>query len=343
MTNDKRLDWLQAQPDGCLLFKPSGVHFVMVEKSQSVIRVALIDRDYLTSDLVQSQLDFNEPLNLISLYSQAMLLSLVWQPQPKRVYCAGFGGGRIPSVLHHYFPHVQIECTEIEPLFIEIATEFFGVPFDERLKVALQDGRDYLAKQEPDVCYDIIFTDAIIGNGYTPYRLATQEFYQLCQNHLSENGVLAVNLFQRERFYADKVKTIQAVFAQIYLFPLDVGNTVVLATNSPPLNLPEILERIQVLQNDHQFAFPLSETAVQVKIGSRLIECIPQLDRAKVLVDAEPPVGYFDDLPSFNPLFAQGISDRPCPCGSGQLFQACHGRLNANCQPSTVETSESSS
>ncbi|MEQ9670269.1 SEC-C metal-binding domain-containing protein [Coleofasciculus sp. G2-EDA-02] len=139
------------------------------------------------------------------------------------------------------------------------------------------------------------------------------------------------------------MKTIQAVFAQVYLFPLDVGNTVVLATNSPPLNLPEILERIQVLQNDHQFAFPLSETAVQVKIGSRLIECIHQLDRAKVLVDAEPPVGYFDDLPSFNPLFAQCISDRPCPCGSGQLFQECHSRLNANCQPSTVETSESSS
>jgi len=343
MKNDKQLDWLQAQPDGCLLFKPSGVHFVMVEKSQSIIRVALIDRDYLTSDFVQSQLDFNDPLNLISPYSQAMLLSLVWQPQPKRIYCAGFAGGRIPTVLHHYFPQVQIECTEIEPLLIEIAKDFFDVPFDERFKVILQDGRDYLANQNPDVRYDIIFTDTIIGNGYTPYRLATQEFYQLCQTHLSENGVLAVNLFQRERFYADKVKTIQAVFAQVYLCPLAVGNTVVLATNSPPLQLPEILERIQGLQKDYHFAFPLSESAVQVKIGSQLIECIPQLDKAKVLVDNQPPVGYFDDLPSFNPLFAQGVSTRPCPCGSGQLFQACHGRLNSNCQSSTVETSESSS
>ncbi|MEQ8996218.1 MAG: hypothetical protein RID53_06895 [Coleofasciculus sp. B1-GNL1-01] len=109
--------------------------------------------------------------------------------------------------------------------------------------------------------------------------------YQLCQTHLSENGVLAVNLFQQERFYADQVKTIQAAFAPVYLCPLNVGNTVVLVTNSPPLQLSETLERIQGLQNDHQFVFPLSETAVQVKIGSQLIECIPQLDQAKVLVD----------------------------------------------------------
>ncbi|MEQ9485657.1 SEC-C metal-binding domain-containing protein [Coleofasciculus sp. F4-SAH-05] len=92
-----------------------------------------------------------------------------------------------------------------------------------------------------------------------------------------------------------------------------------------------------------KFAFPLSETAVQVKIGSQLIECIPELDQAQVLVDTEPPADYFDDLPSFNPLFAQGVSTRPCPCGSGQLFQACHGSLTINCQSSTVETSESSS
>jgi len=90
-------------------------------------------------------------------------------------------------------------------------------------------------------------------------------------------------------------------------------------------SMSEILERIQGLQKDYHFAFPLSESAVQVKIGSQLSECIPQLDQAQVLVDTEPPVGYFDDLPSFNPLFAQGVSTRPCPCGSGQLFQACHG------------------
>ena len=96
------------------------------------------------------------------------------------------------------------------------------------------------------------------------------------------------------------------------------------------------------MTNDHRFVFPLSESAVQVKIGSQLSECIPQLDQAKVLVDTEPPADYFDDLSSFNPLFAQGVSTRPCPCGSGQLFQACHGRLDANCQSSTVETSESS-
>ncbi|MEQ8956464.1 MAG: hypothetical protein RLP02_00845 [Coleofasciculus sp. C2-GNP5-27] len=113
MTNDKRLDWLQAQPDGCLLFKPSGVHFVMVEKSQSIIRVALIDRDYLTSDFVQSQLDFNDPLNLISPYSQAMLLSLVWQPEPKRAIALDLLGVEFRRFCITTFPRFRLNVRKL--------------------------------------------------------------------------------------------------------------------------------------------------------------------------------------------------------------------------------------
>ncbi|MBE9126986.1 MULTISPECIES: fused MFS/spermidine synthase [unclassified Coleofasciculus] len=322
---DKRLQWLKNKPEGSLLFQPSGIHFVTVEKKQSLLRMALIDREGLTSDLVQSQLDLNNPLNLISPYSQAMLLSLVWQNEPERIYLAGFGGGRIPLVLHHYFSEAFIECTDIDPTLIEIATQFFGVQFDERLKLIIQDGREYLARQEQNVRYDIILTDVILGNGYTPYRLATREFYELCQTHLSDNGVVAVDLFQREPFYAHKLKTLQSVFDCIYLCSLDVGNAVVIATNGSPLDKSELIARTQALQDSHQFAFPLLEKALQVKLGDDLADCIPHFDQAQILTDTSPPVGYFDNLPSFNPIFTQGVSDRPCPCGSGKLFPDCHG------------------
>jgi spermidine synthase len=99
----QRLAWLQKQPDGIIFCQDSGVHYVVVRKDQSHIKLALVEKVNLHTDLLQSVFDLNNPLHLVSEYTQAMLLGLVWQSQPQRIYIAGFGGGRIPLVLHHYF------------------------------------------------------------------------------------------------------------------------------------------------------------------------------------------------------------------------------------------------
>ena len=50
----------------------------------------------------ESRLDPDDPLVLPSAYTQAMLLSLIWQPHPRRILLIGLGGGRLQMVLHHY-------------------------------------------------------------------------------------------------------------------------------------------------------------------------------------------------------------------------------------------------
>ena len=290
----QRLSWLQQQPDGIIFCKDSGVHYVAVRKDRSHIKLSLVEKVNLYTDLLQSVFDLNNPLHLVSEYTQAMMLGLVWQSQPQRIYIAGFGGGRIPLVLHHYLPESAIECADIDPIAVEAATQCFGVKLDSRLTVAIQDGREYLEQQHPDIQYDIIMTDVFLGNGYFPHRLATKEFYELCQKHLSSAGVMLVNLLQRDEFYAEKVKTFQTVFSQVCVCPWKDINSVLIGSNSAIMEKDEIVSRAKYLQNYHQFSFALTERALEVKLGKALTEAVPNLDKAQVLLDDSPPAGYFD-------------------------------------------------
>src|SRR5436853_5827279 len=100
----QRLRWLDDQSPGMIFFEPSGLHFIVVEKVKNELRLVLLEQVNFTSKLVQSCLDLNEPLHLVSPYSQAAMLGLAFSRELQRIYMAGFGGRRIPLVLHHFFP-----------------------------------------------------------------------------------------------------------------------------------------------------------------------------------------------------------------------------------------------
>ncbi|CAN1213283.1 Spermine synthase [Tumidithrix helvetica PCC 7403] len=322
----QRLEGISELEQQYCCFEPSGIHFVAVNKEESILQLALFGQVELSSELVQSEIDLKQPLNLSAFYAQAILLSLVWQPQPQRVYMAGFGGGRIPLVLHHHFPDLKIECTEIDPTIVQVAQEFFGVQLDARLQVAIQDGRKYLVMQDSTVRYDLIIVDVILGNGYAPYRMATREFYQLCQDRLSQDGIVVVNLIQKDPFYLEKIKTIHSAFEHIYLCPLEKGNTVILATNQTLRSSLEIIEKAAQIASEHQFPFPFADRAQQIITPDRIHEYLPDLEKSQILTDEAPPQDYFEQLPSFKTVFAKVSPEHPCPCGSGSLYQDCHGK-----------------
>ncbi|NET62050.1 MAG: hypothetical protein F6K47_39835, partial [Symploca sp. SIO2E6] len=59
--------------------------------------------------------------------------------------------------------------------------------------------------------------------------------------------------------------------------------------------------------------------------GWQTLSATPNWEQLPILKDELPPVGYFDKLPAFNTVFAKVDPEHPCPCGSGKLFQDCHG------------------
>ena len=130
---ERRVGWLQAKPDGVLAVEPAGPHYAVVTKRGSHLRLVLAEQTRPQSDLTQSSLDLEDPLHLVSPYTQAALLGLAWPQDLRSVYAIGLGGGRVPLVLHHYLPEATVDCAEIEPVVVGVAQKYFGLRQDRRV------------------------------------------------------------------------------------------------------------------------------------------------------------------------------------------------------------------
>ena len=316
---ERRLAPLRSKGDGVIFVEPAGPHFVVVVKSGSRLRLMLVEQVAPRSDLTQAHLDLDRPFHLAAPYTQAMTLGLLWPRAPRRIYAVGLGGGRLPMVLHHLFPEAEIDCAEIEPLVLRAAERFFGLRPDERLRVAIEDGREWLAQIEDERPYDLMLIDAFLDNNYTPYRLATREFFELARGSLSADGVLVVNLLAADPFIGDKVETARAVFPGLALCPAGEENRVLYASPAPTPGRAELADRAATLESACRFPFPFAGwvDALELEIVGKA--------GAAVLRDDAPPPHYFDSLPSFDGAFGRTAPELPCPCGSGSRFGACHG------------------
>ena len=79
----RRLLWLQEQPEGIIFSQPSGIHLVTVKKVKNWLLLGLVERVAASEDWTQSVLNLNDPLNLALVYTQAMMLGLIWNDRPQ--------------------------------------------------------------------------------------------------------------------------------------------------------------------------------------------------------------------------------------------------------------------
>lgn len=261
---------------------------------------------------IMSRVDLNRPLHLLGIYTRAMLATLMWCPEARRVHHIGFGGGRIPMVLHHYFPQMEIESTEIDPEVVRLARRWFGADPDERTPVHTEEGRAYLARQPASVSYDIILVDCFTGSGQHPYSLSTREFYELARSRLAPGGVLATNLDATEPMFEQKVATIQASFAHVWRYQTEDAN--VAFGSDQPIGLDTLRRHAESVLRRAPFSFPF------VELLDDMHEC-PPAGTAEVLTDGRRVTAAADDL-----MFHSAGRNDPCPCGSGKKFKHCHAR-----------------
>jgi spermidine synthase len=315
-----RLEPIRRMRDGTIYTEPSGIHFHVLTKSASALCFWLVEQSNPSTGVIQSEIDLDDPLALVEPYTQAMTLGLLWQPQPRSIYLAGLGGGRLALVLYHALPDATIHATEIDPEIVAIARRYFGLPDDARIAVTIEDGRVYLERRT--ALHDLILVDVFLDNGYSPYRLATREFYALCRSRLRPGGVVVTNLLAGDSFLADKIKTVLNVFPQVWQFTVAGDNTVLIATDAAAVDAATLRGRARASATTFDFAFPFADCADALMPARTDLN----LATAHVLTDAQPPPGYFDTLPSFATPFSNVAGDLPCPCGSGLRYDACHGR-----------------
>ncbi|HHL18590.1 MAG TPA: spermine synthase [Thiothrix sp.] len=262
----QRLIWLHNKEDGVLIKQQSGEgSLAIIKAADNISLYFVVETDDPQKPLVSgvmSQINLKKPLYLHSIYQQAMLLSILFVKRPQQAYMMGFGGGRIPMVLQHYFRTITLHSSETDSDVLKMAEMFFAIKLNQRMQVAVQDGREHLSQST--TAYDIILIDCFTAEGVQPTQLATKEFYQLCQARLSPQGVVSTNLATTDPLFERKKLTFTDSFNYVYGFHY-INNYVLFGSNSCDIDSTHIQQRTLEIMQKKKIEMPLNTIATAIK------------------------------------------------------------------------------
>jgi spermidine synthase len=144
-------------------------------------------------------------------------LPMLLHPAPRRVLVIGFGAGGTAWSLTRYAELRELDIVEFVPGVIR-AADFFpevnhGVLTDPRLRVIIDDGRNYLLVTPHT--YDVVSVDTLdpkhAGNG----NLYTREFYELSRQVLKPGGIF-VQWLPYHQVDNASLKMIARTFQHVY-------------------------------------------------------------------------------------------------------------------------------
>jgi spermidine synthase len=165
----------------------------------------------------------------------APFMSGITEKENVDVLILGNGTGTYATQCERYFDNVTIEGVEIDQKITDLAHRYFELPSD--VNVTTYDGRAYL--NAIDRKYDVIMVDAY-QDITIPFQMSSIEFFTLVKEHLTDDGVMVVNMNMRgkregniNQYLAD---TISNVFSEVYTVECGYStNRELFASNNPEM------------------------------------------------------------------------------------------------------------
>lgn len=184
----------------------------------------------------------------------------------KRVAIVGLAGGTIARSYTAIFGLIPIDGIEIDPKIVQVGQKYFDMT-ESNLNIIVADGRAALANSP--YRYNVVAIDAF-RVPYIPWHLTTREYFLDVRNHLTNDGVLAINVGHTPSNYdlVDAIaRTAQGVFPSVHVIDVSGSfNSIVFATMQPTSidnlranldNMPHPLIQSTAqlaLQHQHTFA-----------------------------------------------------------------------------------------
>lgn len=225
------------------------------------------------SEWVQGAMRIRRPYDLELAYTREMMAGLLLRdgaPWPRSILVVGLGAGSLVKFCRRHLPASRLQVVEIEPRVLAAARQFFALPEeDDHLAIHLADAADYILDHSRH--YDLILLD-----GYDQQARAgaldSLPFHQACRARLTDQGLLAVNLFGRSRGYrASLERLFQAFDDRVLAFPsCDSGNVVAFGAEGEPIeaSLAELRERAEALRE--RTGLDLRETLSRIERAGTL-------------------------------------------------------------------------
>lgn len=203
------------------------------------------------------RMEFAAPDALVLAYMVAMMRFVVFKPEPADVVLIGLGGGLQAKFIHGRMPNTRLTAVEIDPVMVRIARMHFGVPADdERLSVVVDDGSDYIAAH-PGSC-DVILSDGYDQSNMIDASLTEEAFYHACHRALRPSGMMAINLFRKDRAWrVAHAAMLSQMFSAVLSMSISENQAVLLVfKDEPHLDWAALGERAESLEKKFGLGLP---------------------------------------------------------------------------------------
>ncbi len=234
--------------DGQLVYETESLYnYIQVVKNGDTYELILNE-----GQAIHSLYNPNEPVSggEWSVFLAAPFLNAPpYLPGDLRTVCViGNGAGTIPrNITNTYGPQVQIDGVELDPTIVALGRKYFAMN-EPNLHVYVNDGRYFL--ETTNRKYDMVAIDAY-QQPYIPFQLTTREFFQLVRQHLTPQGVVAINVLHTAtdfRLVNALAATMGSVFHKVYAIDvLDELNTIIVATNNDQTTLGNLSANDQLI------------------------------------------------------------------------------------------------
>jgi spermidine synthase len=210
----------------------SAYNYIQVLEDNGFRYLRLNDGQGVHSMYSPTQINFNGPW-------EQVLVGPLFNPAPydlanvKSLAIVGLAAGTTARQATTVYGPIPIDGFEIDPKIIAVGRQYFDMN-EPNLNAIAQDGR--VGLEHSTRKYTIISVDAY-RPPYIPPHLTTQEFFQIVHQHLSEDGVLVINIGRapNDRRLIDALATtVRTVFPSVYVMDLPgTFNSILYATVQP--------------------------------------------------------------------------------------------------------------
>lgn len=214
---------------------------VVEERQTRFGRLAVVDADrkrYLaygpgTHIVYQSVMDLDRPLELAAPYARLMMLGAVYARPYTHMLQIGVGAGNMTGYTVRSFPSAVVDAIDIDENAVELGMRHFGLMRDPRLRLHIQDGRQWLAASKAQ--FDVVMIDAYDDQSI-PAALMETEFFQLVAARLAGAGVMMQNVYLPIVDTRRLLAALRAAFTTIDVYK--TGDSAVLAAYQGPVRAP---------------------------------------------------------------------------------------------------------
>ncbi|MGB7876382.1 MAG: fused MFS/spermidine synthase [Anaerolineales bacterium] len=202
----------------------------------------------------------------------------------QRYAIIGLAAGTSARQATEVYPSVMIDGFEIDKEIVAVGREYFGMTMPN-LTVYVEDGRWGLEHSPRK--YDLIAVDAY-RPPYIPPHMTTREFFQIAYNHLTDDGVLAINVGRApgdRSLINGLATTIATVFPSIHI--MDIPNTLnsIIYASKQPTSAENLFTNYNAL-NARGNVHPLLLTAM----SSTIVNMQSGYETTQVFTDDKAPI-----------------------------------------------------